>query len=104
MAASCYGVNHCRGGKDNTGEDRCCTGQQPCMSLCYLGLSSVRVYTLIRWHVAGTSQGSCNLAERTAEGKQWSKLGEGGWWTCIQLLLKGLMTPKQEAPSYKRTK
>lgn len=65
------------------------------VALCYLALSSVRVYPLIRWHVAGTSKGSCNLAEHTAEGRQWSKLG--GWgWTCIQVLLKGLVAPNRK--------
>lgn len=71
-------------------------GTRVYVALGYLDLLSVRVYTLIRWHVAGTSQGSCNLAERAAEGRQWSKLGEGGWWTCIQLPLKGLMTPNRK--------
>lgn len=52
-------------------------GTTLCVALCYLDLSSVRVYTLIRWQVSGTSQGSCNLAERTAEGRQWCKMG--GW-------------------------
>lgn len=55
------------------------------VALRYLGLSSVRVYTLIRWHVAGTSQGSCNLAERTAESGRR-----------IQVLLKGLMAPNRK--------
>lgn len=53
-------------------------GTRVYVALGYVGLSSVRVYTLIRWHVAGTSQGSCNLAERMAEGRQWSKLAERG--------------------------
>lgn len=47
------------------------------VALCYPGPSSVRVYTLIRWQVSGTSQGSCNLVEGTADGRQWWKLG--GW-------------------------
>lgn len=62
-------------------------GTRVYVALGYLDLSSVRVHTLIRWHVARTSRGSCNLAECTAEGRQWSKLDEGGWWTSIQLPL-----------------
>lgn len=65
------------------------------ITLRYLGLSSVRVY-LICWHVAGTFQGSCNLAERTEEGRQWSSLGVGGVWTCIEVFLEGLMLPNSK--------
>lgn len=72
-------------------------GTTLCVALCYLDLSSVRVYTLIRWQVSGTSQGSCNLAEHTAEGRQWCKMG--GWGEvdfCIQLLLQGLVAPNRK--------
>lgn len=55
------------------------------VTLCYLGLSSVRVYRLIRWHVAGISQGSYNLAEYRAESGR-----------CVQVLLKGLMAPNRK--------
>lgn len=44
-----------------------------CCSVLSGPLVSESVYSLSR-----TSQGSCNLAERTAEGSQWSKLGEAG--------------------------
>lgn len=57
----------------------------------YLGLLSVRVYTLIHRHVSRTSQGSCNLSEPGAEGRQWSYVSWG--CTCTQLLLQGLMAP-----------
>lgn len=77
-------------------------GTTLCVARCYLDLSSVRVYTLIRWQVPGTSQGSCNLAERTAEGRQWCKMGE---WGEVGLTpssrTNGL---KQEALPYKHIK
>lgn len=49
--------------------------------LCYLGLSSVRVY-LICSHVAVTFQGSCNLAEHTKRRQAVEYLGcqlDRGW-------------------------
>lgn len=69
------------------------------VSLCYLVLWSGKVNTVIPSHASGTSQGSCNLAEPMAEGRQW--LGGGGG---IQLL-QGLMAPnrKHQHAAYKIT-
>lgn len=74
------------------------------VTLRYLSLSPVRVYTQICRHVSGTSRGSCNLYESTAEGRQWSlRVYVGGDY--------GYSTPpsrtngsKQEALSYKHIK
>lgn len=81
-------------------------GTTLCVALCYLDLSSVRVYTLIHWEVSGTSQGSCNLAEHTAEGRQWCKMGGwvGGGGLVCSAPLSRTGGPKQEALPYEHIK
>lgn len=100
-------LNHCRaGGKDSTGPDRCCVEDDSiCRSALWESPVSESVYTLIRWHVPGIFQGSCNLAERVAEGRFGASvcLREGGQ-TCICVLLYMTDGSKQEATPNKHTK
>lgn len=71
-------------------------GQQ-FVSLYFIWGSSVRVYTLIHWHVSGTSQGSCNLDESTAEGRVSYVCGGGwGWTRGIHLFPHGLTAPNRK--------
>lgn len=75
VTASCYGVNHCRaGGKDNTGLDRCCAGQQ-CMSLCVIWVS--RQWECILWS-AGMWLGHLRAAVIWLSARQ--KAGSGVSW------------------------